>query len=158
MIKRNTIFDCLTQVMVIWGVSVLSLCLFCHLFGEDAKGVSSIFDLGNTGVPVATLMQFFLLAILITGMKYLFFTDIVIKNLRIIVRSILMFAGVIVWIAVFAAAFRWFPVNQAKPWLMFFVCFAVCSSISVAVSAVKEKSDNRKLQEALERMKGDEFQ
>lgn len=69
----------------------------------------------------------------------------------------MMFACIILSIALFAAVFQWFPVNQIKPWLMFFICFFVCASVSVLVSVLKEKSDNRKMQAALERLKEEEL-
>lgn len=155
MIRKNTIFDYLTHVMVVWSISMLSLCLFCFLFGQEAKGYSSIFALGNAGLSLAAMMQFFALAIIITGLRWVFFTDIFVKELSIMVRSIFMFTGAIVSVGIFAAVFGWFPVDQVLPWGMFFLCFFVCAAVSVAVSVMKEKSDNRKLQEALERMKGE---
>lgn len=155
MIRKNTIFDYLTHVMVVWSISMLSLCLFCFLFGQEAKGYSSIFALGNAGLSLAAMMQFFALAIITTGLRWVFFTDIFVKGLSIMVRSIFMFTGAIVSVGIFAAVFGWFPVDQVLPWGMFFLCFFVCAAVSVAVSVMKEKSDNRKLQEALERMKGE---
>lgn len=155
MIKEKTVFDFLSQVMVVWGVSVLSLCFFCVLFGETGQEYSSIFGLGSAGIPVSTLIQFLGLAVLIVGFKYVFFTDCLIKNLGIWLRSSLMFAGIILTIVIFVALFQWFPINQIKPWIMFVVCFSICSAVSVLVSVIKEKSDNRKMQEALERMKGE---
>ena len=65
----------------------------------------------------------------------------------------MMFVCVILLIGIFAAIFQWFPVNDMKSWTMFFVCFFVCACISVVISAIKEKSDNKKMQEALEHLK-----
>ena len=65
MIKKNTIFDYLTQIMIVWGISILSLCLFCSLFGEDAKQYSSMFQLGNSGIAITTLMQYLFLSVII---------------------------------------------------------------------------------------------
>lgn len=157
MINRHTIFDYFTQIMIIWGISVLSLCFFCILFGDAANGYSSIFQLGSAGISIFTLIQFFALAVIITSLKFLFFTDMLIKNLSTVMRSVMMFACIILSIALFAAVFQWFPVNQIKPWLMFFICFFVCASVSVLVSVLKEKSDNRKMQAALERLKEEEL-
>lgn len=155
MIKRNTIFDYFTQIMVIWSVSTLSICLFCFLFGEAAYGYSSIFSLGSAGISIATLMQFLVLAVIITSLKFLFFTDILIKKMSIVIRSIMMFTCIILSVFFFAAAFQWFPVHQLKPWLMFFLCFSVCAAVSVLISVIREKNDNQKMKEALERLKED---
>lgn len=153
MIKKSTIFDYLTQIMIIWGISVLSLCLFCSLFGEMAKQYSSMFQFSNSGIAISTLMQYLLLSVIIASLRWLFFTDILIKCVSIMIRTIMMFVCVILFVGIFAAAFQWFPVNDMKSWIMFFVCFCVCACISVVVSAIKEKSDNKKMQEALEHLK-----
>ncbi len=155
MIKKSTIFDYLTQIMIIWGISILSLCLFCSLFGEVAKQYSSMFQLGKTGVAVVTLMQYLLLSVIITSLRWLIFTDILIKHVSIVIRTVVMFVCVILLTGIFAAIFQWFPIDNIKAWIMFFVCFFVCSCISVIVSAIKEKSDNKKMQEALEHLKGE---
>lgn len=157
MLKKNTLFDYLTQIMVVWGVSTLSLCLFCKLFGNIDHEISSIFELGSTGISISTLMQFFFLAIIITSLRQLFFTDILIKELSIMFRSIMMFTCVILAVGIFAAIFKWFPVNQAKPWALFFICFFICAGASIFVSVQKEKGDNKKIQDALERLKNEEI-
>lgn len=153
MIGKNTIFDFMENVMVVFGVSVISICLFTYLFGKEAEGVSSIFAMGERGIPLATLVQFLIMAFLITALRWIFFTDKLIKNLSLALRIIFMFLSTIIMIAVFASVFQWFPVNMVSPWIMFFVCFAVCAAGSVMISVLKEKSDNKKLQEALELLK-----
>lgn len=153
MIKKSTIFDYLIQIMVIWGISNLSLCVFCSVFGEMAKGYSSMFQLGNSGIAISTLIQYLFLSIIVASLRWLFFTDVLIKRVSIMIRTIMMFVSVILLIGIFAAIFQWFPVNDMKSWTMFFVCFFVCACISVVISAIKEKSDNKKMQEALEHLK-----
>lgn len=153
MIKKSTVFDYFIQIMVIWGISVLSICLFCSLFGEAAKQYSSMFQLGQSGIAITTLMQYLLLSVIITSLRWLLFTDICIKRVSIMIRTILMFVCVIVSVGILAAVFQWFPVDDMKSWFMFFVCFFICACVSVAVSAAKEKSDNQKMQEALEHLK-----
>lgn len=156
MIKKKTIFDYFTHIMVVWSISMLSLCIFCFLFGQEAKGYSSIFILGNAGLPIATMMQFLGLAVITASLRWIFFTDIFVKRLSIMFRSILMFTCIIVSVGILAGVFGWFPVGQVVPWVMFFLCFSVCAVISIVVSAMKEKSDNKRLQEALKRMKEEE--
>ena len=156
MIKKNSIFDYAVHTMVIWGISILSICLFCALFGESAKELSTLFQLGSRGISLETLMQFLVLAIVITGLRWLFFTDALFKRMTVLFRSIWMLTGVIVSVGVLSAIWQWFPVNQVLPWIMFIVCFLVCACISVIVSMLKERSDNRRMQDALERLKSEE--
>ncbi len=153
MIKKNTIFDFMINVMVVFAISIISICLFTFLFGKEAEEVSSMFALEEKGIPLSTVVQFFVLAFMITTMRWIFFTDKIIKTLSLTLRIIFMFVMVIILIAVFAAIFQWFPVNMVKPWIMFFICFAVCATVSVIISSFKEKKENEKLQEALELLK-----
>lgn len=157
MIKKSTIFDFLMQVMIIWGIAILSLCLVCLMFGELAQDYSTIFQMGRYSISIATLLQFLGFSVVIAGERWLFFTDKLIKGLSLGIRLVLMFVTVIISTGVFAGVFRWFPVNQTKPWVMFLVCFTVCTAVSVGVMMIKEKSDNRKMQDALERLKGEGF-
>ncbi len=148
--KKNTILDFFSHVLIIFGITVTCLIVFVTLFGEDAKGVSTIFQLGNKGIAIATLLQYLLLAVIITALRVLFFTDTFIKNASIAVRTIAMFVSIVFSIAVFAAVFGWFPVHMWQAWIAFLVCFALCAAISIVISTIKEKSDNEKLQTALE--------
>ncbi len=156
MIKKDTIFDFMTNVMMIFGVSVMCILLFTFIFGEDAKEVSTIFALGNQGVTLTTLLQFFASSFLITVLEWMFFTDKIFKKMSLTVRFILTFFSIVILIAVFATIFRWFPVNMVLPWVMFLICFAVCATVSVVLSVLKEKRDNAKLQNALELLKGED--
>lgn len=157
MIRKNTIFDFMINVMVVFAISIISICLFTFLFGKEAGGVSSIFALEEKGIPLSTVIQLLLLAFIITMMRWIFFTDKIIKTLSLTFRIILMFVTVIIMIGIFAAIFQWFPVNMVKPWIMFFVCFAICAIVSVIISSLKEKKENEKLQEALELLKQEDM-
>lgn len=148
--QKNTIFGFLNHVLVIFGITVVCLIVFVVLFGEKAEGVSTIFGLGNQGITIATLLQYLILSVLITTLRMLYFTDKFIKKASMAIRTAGMFVSIIIAIAVFAAVFGWFPVHMWQAWLAFFVCFAISAGISTVVSIVKETSDNKKLQAALE--------
>ena len=153
--EKKTIFYYLQHVMIVYGVAVVSQVLFCTLFGEDARGYSSMFSLGSEGIPVTLLAELLVLAVMITVLRWIFFTDTLIKRCSITVRTVLMFLGVILVVGAEAALFHWFPVDQVKPWCMFLLCFLVCAVASVGITTLMEKSENKKMQEALERMKGE---
>ena len=155
--KKENIFDLLGQMIFIFGVTVTCLSIFVILFGADAKGVSTIFALGDKGLAAATLGQFLLMSAMITVLRFLFFTDFIIKRWSIVLRTVCMFILVVIMIGTFAAYFGWFPVNEMKSWIMFFVSFFVCCTVSVTLSVWKEKKENEKLQNALERMKKGEM-
>lgn len=150
MSKRITIFDYFTQVFVVFGFSIMVVAVFCLFFGESGKEVSTMFTLGKEGVAIATLAQYFFMAVIIVNLKILFFTDLLIKNWPMAVRTVAMFVSVIVMVAVFAGAFGWFPIDMIEAWIGFFISFFVSAIGGFIISALKERSDNKRLQDALE--------
>lgn len=151
--RKKTIFDFVGQVFTIFGFSMICIMFFCLVFGESAKGYSSMFALGKAGLTLSTMAQFLLTSTLIVFFRQLFFTDTVIKKLSMTGRTIGLFVSVIGMIVVFVWIFDWFLVNHWFPWVLFAICFAVSSIGGVCVSALKEKMDNKKMQDALDRLK-----
>ena len=151
--KEKTIFDYISQVFVIFGATVLILNVFCMLFGKDAKEVSALFSLGNQGLSVATMLQFLAMSVFITVWRFLFFTDKVIKNLSLSLRTAGMFTAVVLTIIVFVLLFSWFPLGDWKAWLGFAVSFVISVAISLGLSTLKEKTEEEKMAKALDRFK-----
>lgn len=151
--EKKTIFDYLTQVLIIFGFSMLTMNIFCLIFGDSAKGFSAMFALGNRGIPANIVFQFLGISILIAGIRFVFFTDIVIKKMPVWVRYICMLTSGVLVIVVFIILFSWFPVDMWQPWAMFFLCFGLSFIGSCFVMLIKEKTENRKMKEALQRLK-----
>lgn len=153
---KKTIFDYIGQVFLIFGITILVLNVFCILFGDSAKNFSTMFALGSAGLRVQTMLQFFGVAVCIVFLRFLFFTDVIIKKMPIVVRAVSMVTAVVLVIAVFIWAFGWFPVHIWRAWVMFFFCFGVSFAISMVVTTWKERMENRKMEEALARIKQEE--
>ena len=151
--ERKTIFDYLAQVMIIFGFAMLVLNIFCLVFGNAAKDISALFELGDQGIPVGITLQFLCISFLITGVRFLFFTDVIIQKMPIWLRTICMLTIIVIIIAAFIILFHWFPVNMWQPWAMFFVSFGLSFLGSCTVVIVKEKVENRRMEEALQRLK-----
>lgn len=151
--REKTIFDYLGQVMIVFGFSMIVLNVFCLLIGEDAKSISTIYSLGEKGVSVVTAMQFLGVSACITGFRFLFFTDRIINRMSVTLRTGCMFAAIIILVAACAVMFDWFPVNMWQPWAAFLATFALCAAASIFVMILKEKAENKKMEEALRRIK-----
>lgn len=151
--EKKTIFDYLSQIIVVFGFSMLIMNLFCLAFGNTAKGFSTMFELGNQGVPVKIAFEFLGLSVLIIGIRLLFFTDIWIKKMPVWARTICMLISIVIVIAAFIIIFGWFPIDMWQAWVMFFICFGISFMGSYFVMMIKEKVENRKMKEALERWK-----
>lgn len=153
--KRETVFSYLAQIFLIYGFTILTLNIFCLLFGEDAKDFSTIFAMGSSGLSLATSVQFFALSVFIATFRFVIFSDGLIRKIPIAVRTVIMFTSIIVLMVCFIYLFGWFPVNMWQPWVMFFLCFGVSAAVSTLLSMWKERLENRVMEEALERLKAE---
>ncbi len=151
--KKKTVFDYLAQVLIVFGFTMLVMNIFCLAFGNSAKGFSAMFALANRGVPIEITFEFLFLSALIVGLRLLFFTDILIKEMPVWLRTICMLTSVIIIIAAFIIAFHWFPINMWQPWAMFCICFIISFWGSYFVMFIKEKTENKRMAEALMRLK-----
>ena len=150
--EKKTIFDYLVQVMAIFGFTMLVLNIFCLAFGRSASAISAIFALGEKGIPADVAFQFLCVSVLMTGARFVFFTDQLIKKMPVWLRTVGMLTFAVVVIAVFTCLFHWFPVDQWRPWLMFFLCFGICFIASSLFVALREKAENKRMEEALRRL------
>lgn len=154
--RRKLILDFLEESVKIFGFTILCLAFFTVAFGEEAQIFSSIFSLGKEGLAVSTIFQFGLTSIGITALRRLLFTDVFIKNLSITLRTVTLFLSVLVFIAVCIILFDWFPVGNIKAWGLFLICFAICAVGSIIISGMKESDENKRMEEALQRLKDEE--
>lgn len=151
--ERKHILDYLSQIILIFGITLLVITAVCFLVGEDAREYSTMFALGSKGIPINTIWQYLMSSACIAGLRFLFLTDSVFKKMSITKRTIGMVISVIALIGVFAYGFGWFPVNEPKYWMIFLVCFGICFVISAAVSIWKENTDNKQLSDGLKNLK-----
>lgn len=151
--EKKTIIDYVELVMKIFGFAIIMLNIFCILFGEDAKGFSSIFALGKEGIRISTMLEFLSVAVWITLTRFLFFSDVVVKNKGIPFRTCGMIGSVLVIISIYIWSFQWFPIGDWLCWFMFFVSFGISFLVSLGVTVIKERMENRRMEEALDRLK-----
>lgn len=154
--EKKTILDYCASVLITFGFAILVISIFCVLVGEEAWEVSSLYSMGKEGLSVATIMQFFGMSVCITLLRILFFTDSVIKKMSVTLRTICMLVCIIGLIVMCAAVFGWFPVNMWQAWAGFAVSFGLCFVGSCLVMLLKERTQNRRMEEALARLKEQE--
>lgn len=152
--ERQTVFGFLKRVFMMYGIMTMLLNVLCMLFGGEAKGISCIFSLGSEGISTATSRQFFLAVAFMAALRELFMTDILIKNMNIGVRIALMFASVFAVMVSMILIFGWFPAYDLFSWVLFVISSAVSCGVSVTISLLAERAENRKLAEALKQIKG----
>lgn len=153
--EKKTIFSYIGQVFTIFGITTLILCVFSLLFGDVGKDVSTIFKLGTNGLASETLFEFLGVSILITVLRFVFFTDVIIKRMAISLRTASMIICVIGVISLCVWMFKWFEIDNMIAWIMFFISFGVCFAVSFVVASIKERIENKNMNDALLRLKED---
>ncbi len=151
--KKHSIFSYLMQIFMIYGISNILLNIFALVFGNSAQGLSEIFSLGSNGVETKICFQFLAAMSIIVGIEYFFNADFMVKAMPSVIRIIVIMSLSIGIIIAFILFFDWFPKNEPLPWIMFGISFLISFGVSVAVSSAYERSENRKMAEALKRFK-----
>lgn len=154
--EKKTIFNYMAQALTTFGITVIMLILLGHFFGESAKDISCLFRLGSEGIAMEILLQFLAVSVIETFLQFIFFTDTMIRRMSIVGRTVGMMLSIVVVIILMNFMCDWFPVNMWEPWALFLLCFGICFAASVGVIYVKEKWENRKMEEALEKLKRSE--
>ena len=150
---RKTIFEYIAQFFTTYGIMVVIFIVINLVIGDNARSVSTLFALGSDGLSAAMLLELLLLAFIITAAQNVFLSDILIKDMALIVRNVLFFLTIMIAITVFVIIFGWFPINEVGAWIGFIVSFAVCTAASAVFMRLEERAENKKMQEALNRLK-----
>ena len=92
---------------------------------------------------------------MITGAQVVFVTDILIKNLSIVLRNVLLFVTVFIVMVIMIIIFDWFPTNDITAWMGFVISYAVSMMVSVGITKLREHLENSKMQKALDKYNKD---
>ena len=131
---------------------ILIFTILTAVLGENAGEVSSLFRLGSAGIAVESLIQLFVLAFTIRLLNFIFLTDAIIKSLSALVRYILCFGLITIFLLIFAFCFKWLS-NEPNYWLIFLACYVVSTAISILISNLINKQEDEKLNDALKVIK-----
>lgn len=151
--QKKTIFHYIGQVFTTYGIIISIFLVFTSLIGESASEFSTLYSLGNKGLSMETLTQLLLLSMVTTVAQVVFLTDQWVKTMTMFVRNLLFFGTMCVILICFIFIFSWFPVNNGKAWICFLLSFLVCTGISVGISKWEEHIENKKMEQALKKMK-----
>ena len=153
---KKTIFYFIGQAFATFGIIVLIFIVLNLVIGESTEGYSPLFALGKGGISIPTLCELFLLAVLITIARAIFLTDRWILNMSMVLRNILFFLSVLFMIVIMIIVCKWFPVNDMEAWIGFVISFVLSMGISVGIMRLIEKTENTKMQKALDQYNREE--
>lgn len=154
--ENKSIFSYITQLFATYGLIVVIFMIFGIVIGDLASEHSTLFSMKNAGFSISTLAQLFLLALVITVTQIVFLTDKWIKNMSMVIRYTLFFGIIVAMMILFSIVFAWFPINQVEAWIGFLISFLICTVISIAMTNLVEKAENKKMEQALKKLQKDE--
>ncbi len=149
--EKKTVFYYIRQASATYGLIVLAFIIMSIVLGERTKGYADLFSMGNAGLSMPTLLELLLLAVIITLAQVIFLTDTWIMNMSMVIRNVLFFVSILIVIVFMIVAFNWFPVGDMTAWLGFIISYALSMIISSLVTRLKERAENSKMQEALDK-------
>ena len=86
-------------------------------------------------------------------LQNVFLTDKWIKEMSVPLRKLLFFFSVLPVLAACVIVFGWFPVDEPDIWPYFLVSYTVFMGLSTLITRTKEISENKMMQDALEKFK-----
>ena len=149
--ENRSVFGYIAQLLAMYGAMVIIFMIFTKCIGTSTRDYSTLFELGSEGLTLNTLLQLLGLAVLITMARVLLLTDNVIKNLKMVTRNVLFILSIFIMVIAFSIVFRWFPIDDVRAWIGFIVSFTLSMTASLLITRYIEKSENRRMQEALEK-------
>lgn len=148
--KKRIIFGFISRLFATYGGCVVAFLIMSCIIGDAAAGYTPLFEIGRKGLTIDTLAQLILLSVFITIAQDIFLTDMIIKDMNIILRKIIFFILIMVVMVGMILLFKWFPVTDVKAWIGFGVSYTVCMGISTLITRLNEINENTKMQEALD--------
>jgi len=143
----------INQILIIFSTGILFLTIIGELIGDSAKRSSTMFSLGSEGLSFSVILQFLAVAVMIAALKELIYSEIFLKNMMTLWRTVIFLFSIIVIITGFIIAFGWFPANNVEGWIGFFLSFGVCFVISTLSMVIRTKLESRKYEESFEKYK-----
>ncbi|NLC18943.1 MAG: hypothetical protein GX757_06920 [Clostridiales bacterium] len=143
-IKNKEIFDFAAQTLILFAFTILILIFLASLFGEGAKELSPLFQLGSKGLASSTIMQFLLSSAIITALKKFFFSERIFKRMMTLWRTVFMLFSIFISSVIFIIIFNWFPLDYAMGWAGFIICFGGSCIIISAFLIIKNKIESRR--------------
>lgn len=147
--KGNIVFRFLSQVLVTFSLDIVVLMILAAFIGEEAKNMSTIYQLGSKGLASATLAQFFLSSVSITVLRNLFLSEQLFKKLNTLLRTICMVTCILLIHILYIILFGWFSLDNYLAWISFLVCFTGGFTLGLLIMLLKIKLDNRQYDELL---------
>lgn len=150
---NNKKYGFVAQTLILFSVNILTLMLLAGLFGNGAKTISPLYQMGSKGLATSTMLQFLLSSVTIVALKSLFYSERFFKKLMTLWRTVLMLFGVLVMSVLFILIFHWFPLDNNLAWAGFLICFGGSCTLASLFMIIRTKLESKRYDELLSNYK-----
>ena len=146
---KSSISEFLTQVFVIFSISVLFLLFVGSIVGDETKPFSTMFSLGSQGLATSTMLQFLLSSFLVVLIRYFFNSRRIFKNMTTLTRTVLMICCIFFMVIFFISVFHWFSFSNLYAWFSFIITFTLFVSGSMIFFLIKARLKSKEYEKLL---------
>ena len=137
---------------VIFSFSILAISIVVSQvtrYFPDAQNVSTLFVYSGIGLSFGTIMQIAGFSFILSIFSVLLFTERFIKKIRFLFRIFLLLLATLLTFSAFAVIFKWFAADDIGAWLGFILSTIFCFSISMGLTLLKFKLEQKKYDKLL---------
>lgn len=142
-------------IVLAFAAQVFVVMLILFVFPVDVQGkqseISSIFQEPGA-ISRCTLLEFFVVAVCTSVIRFVFMSEVLIKSLKLSGRIICMFGIELLMVAFAVWQFKWFHTSNVNAWMGFLVSFSICFVLSVLLTIKSEKKANSDMNNALHKV------
>ncbi len=149
----NTIQKIIDGTLTTFGMLTAIFAILTFFIGDQAAGISTLFESGKIALPVKAIFQFFILSFLIALLKNFMYSNYMIKKLPRVLRQIILFVLCFILLVIMILICGWFSASAKLPWLLTAIAFILSFSSSIIITTIVEKKDDENMNSALEKFK-----
>ena len=143
----------INETLVTFGILTAIFAILTFFIGDEASGVSSLFESGKLAIPVKSVFQFFILSFMTALLKNLMYSNYMIKRISRVFRQIILFVLCFILLVIMILVCGWFTRDSKLPWLLTALAFVLSFSCTIIITTLLETKDDENMNDALEKFK-----
>ncbi|MCL2265782.1 MAG: hypothetical protein FWC22_07045 [Treponema sp.] len=154
--KVNFISALLKEFSTVFTFMMISFSLvgkIITVYYPEAKQITALFASYNNGLSYAVIFQAAAFSLIMAFIIRFLFSGFFLTKLSIIQRYLLFYLATLIISAVFSMFFKWIPPDNLYAWIAFFLFFSIFFFLSIGLSLLLLKFEDKKYNKLLENYK-----
>jgi len=154
--KVNLISSILKEFSTVFSLMIISFSLvgkILPVFYPEAKKHTAILDSFDAGLSFPVIFQAAVFSLIIAFIIKFLFSEYILTKISLVRRYLLFFLSTLIIASVFSILFKWIPADNIFAWLSFIVFFTIFFFLSIGLSLLLLKFEDKKYNKLLENYK-----